>query len=77
MTLLLVTAKNEQTGEPRHAEAGLVACLPTELVRMVVHHLALTHVAQERTQLVDRHHQGAAPESEWLPTTWRTSPPAL
>ena len=78
-TLLLVTAKNEQTGEPLHAEAGLVACLPTELVRMVVHHLALAHVAQERTQLVGRHHQGAAPESEWLPpATWRTtSPPAL
>jgi hypothetical protein len=67
---------HEQTGEPLHPEAGLVACLPAELVRMVVHHLALAHVAQERTQLVGRHHQGAAPESEWLPTKWR-SPPAL
>lgn len=74
--LLLVTAKHEQTGEPLHPEAGPVACLPAELVRMVVHHLALAHVAPERTQLVGRHHQGAAPESEWLPTKWR-SPPAL
>ena len=49
---LMATAKDAHTGEPRHPEAVLVSGLPQELVRMVIHQLALAHVVDERAKII-------------------------
>jgi hypothetical protein len=67
----MAAATDALTGEPRHPEAVLVAGLPQELMSLVIHHLALTHVAEERVKLVAPW-WSAQSAAEWpVPDDWR------